>query len=333
MLNIGIVGYDHVHIMRYVPTLLKRPDVKIAKIAGINRNIQFAQKDARDIGCPYYADLDGFFDNLDAIYIGTDPTEHVKVINIAAENGVHVLCDKPIATNLEDADRIIAAARKNGIKLMVPFNPRFQLPIMKAKEMIDNNEIGDLKFINAVKYGKSPKNIIGFDTSWFFNPDIAGFGGFGDIGIHAVDALLWFSGSSVCDLYANIGRRIDMSINIDDYGSMVMTFENGMVATLSSGWANPTGYPKGLDVRFEILGTKGALLIEKPHLDFDVSDGTNYRNLEWRVDIDGAVNEFISCVSEDRDPMITGEDAKSALEVILAAYSSAKNRKLVTLSI
>ncbi len=337
MLNIGIIGYAHVHVLRYVPAFLNCRDTRITKIAVVeDANKELAKKDTETIGCEFYEDLEveSFFDDLDGIYVGTEPSLHKEVVKRAAEKGVHVLCDKPIALNLNDADEIIRYASWNNIKLMVPFNPRFQLPFIRAKEMIDGGELGDLEYIYAVKYGKSPKYIESMDTSWFIDPERARFGGFGDIGIHAIDALRWLFGSEVKSVYADIGRKIDKTIAIDDLGSLIMTFEDGMIASLSSGWANPRGYPKGLDVRFEILGTKGVILIEKPYHDFIITDERRREEQDWwRVDIQSAVNEFANSIIEDREPLIKGEDARAALEVIIAAYKSAEQGEEVRLPI
>jgi UDP-N-acetylglucosamine 3-dehydrogenase len=254
------------------------------------------------------------------------------VIKLAAEAGVHVLCDKPIALTLSDADEIIRSAAMHNIKLMVPFNPRFQIPFIRAKEMIEGGDLGELQYIYAVKYGKSPRYIKGVDTAWFFDPERAGFGGFGDIGIHAIDALRWLTSSEAKRVYADIGKRLDPTSEIDDLGCMTMTFENDVIAFLSAGWANPPGYPKGLDVRFEILGTKGALLIEKPYHDFLISDTERREEQDWwRVDIQSAVNEFVACIIEGRDPLITGKDGRAALEIQIAGYRSSETGKEVVL--
>jgi predicted dehydrogenase len=331
-LNIGILGYDHVHVLRYVPAFLNAQNARITKIAAPGANKERAKSDADSIGCSFYEDLDGFFDNLDAVYVGTTPLEHKKVIKRASEEGVHVLCDKPLALTLSDADEILNAASSNNIKLMIPFNPRFQIPFRRAKEMIEGGELGELQYIYAVKYGKSPRYIIGMDTSWFFEPKKAGFGGFGDIGIHAIDALRWLSDSEVKQVYADIGRKIEGATEIDDFGSMMMTFENEVIACLSAGWANPKGYPKGLDVRFEILGTKGALLIEKPYHVFRISSKRRSEEQEWwRVDIWSVVNEFLESIIKDREPLINGEDGRAALEILIAGYLSAEKGRVVEL--
>ncbi|MBN1762545.1 MAG: Gfo/Idh/MocA family oxidoreductase [Methanomicrobia archaeon] len=331
-LNVGIVGYDHVHVLRYVPAFLSTQTVRITKIAALGANKEVAKKDADSIGCSYYETLDKFFDGLDAIYVGTTPPDHKDVIELAAEAGVHVLCDKPIALTLSDADEIIRCAASAHVKLMVPFNPRFQIPFIRAKELIDGGDLGELQYIYAVKYGKSPRYIKGVDTAWFFDPERAGFGGFGDIGIHAIDALRWLTGSEAKRVYADIGKRLDAAIEIDDLGCMLITFANEVIALLSAGWANPPGYPKGLDVRFEILGTKGVALIEKPYHDFAISDNERREEQDWwRVDIQSAVDEFVASIIEDREPKITGKDGRAALEIQIAGYLSAETGKEVAL--
>lgn len=133
-------------------------------------------------------------------------------------------------------------------------------------------------------------------------------------------------------VYADIGRRIDGTIGIDDFGCMMMTFENEVIACLSAGWANPIGYPKGLDVRFEILGTEGALLIEKPYHDFTISGKERSEEQDWwRVDTQSVVNEFLNSIIEDREPVINGEDARAALEILIAGYLSAEKGREIEL--
>ncbi|HID27691.1 MAG TPA: Gfo/Idh/MocA family oxidoreductase [Methanosarcinales archaeon] len=328
MINIGIVSYAHVHVLKYAPTIASHPDACIVGIVGIGPNKELAKKDADYYKCDYYENLENLFsrDDLDAIYVGTEASEHKEVVQQAAEHGIHVLCDKPIALNLKDADEIIEVARKNNIKLMVPFNPRFQLPMIKAKEMIDNGEIGDLQYIYAVKFGKNPQNIKDFDTSWFFDTKKSGCGGFGDIGIHAIDALRWLIGDEADKVYADIRYNEE---GIDEMGIATIEFRNGVITSLISGWTFPFGSAPWLDVKFEILGKNGALVIDKPLYepvwDFQIftSEKAEHQDL-GRRDVPANVDEFINCIMEDREPAITGEDAKAALEIVLAAYESAK---------
>lgn len=334
MLNFAIVGYDHAHLPRYVPTLHEHPRAHLVAAVAPECNKPLARQDAARFRMKYLEDLGALWDGdkIDAAYIGTPPDRHLEVIRELAPRGIHILCDKPLATTLDDADEIIELAEKHRVKLMVPFNPRYQLPVIKLKEMIDRGELGELQHIHATKYGKIPRGIPGLDTDWFFDKARAGFGGFGDIGIHAVDALRWLAGAEVKNVYAKIDRLIDRQIELDDIGTMLIEFRNGVIASQQSGWANPPGNPTWLSVSFEVLGTAGAALIDKPYHDFELADGSKSERLPWwRADIAWLVNEFVTAVEEDREPAITGADARAALEILIAAYRSARTGKRVDL--
>jgi len=334
MLNFAIVGYDHAHLLRYVPAIAEHPRARLAAVVAPGLNKPLARQDAARHGIRYVEALDSVWDGdkIDAAYIGTSPDQHLTVVQELAPRGIHVLCDKPLATTLQDADRIIDLTRKHGVKLMVPFNPRYQLPVLKVKELIDGGELGELKHIHATKYGKIPRGIPGLDTSWFFDKARAGFGGFGDIGIHAIDALRWLAGSEAREVYAKVDRLIHSDIALDDIGTMLIEFNNGVIGSQQSGWANPAGNQTWLSVSFEVLGSEGAALIGKPYHDFEAADGSRSERVPWwRTDIDRLVNEFVCAVEEDREPAITGADARAALEIMIAAYRSAETGKPVTL--
>lgn len=333
-INIGIAGFDHVHLTKYIPAFAEHKKVNIVAIAyDGGPNMELGRETAQKFGCRFYTDYDKFFgkEKLDAIYIATDPISHLEIVKMTATKGIHILCDKPIATNMEDADRIIEVVNKTGINFMVPFNPRFQIPLQKAKEKMESGEIGDLIHIYAVKIGKNPLTIPNFDTGWFADPKRAGFGGFGDIGIHAIDALRWLTESGVKKVFARIDSKIH-NLKVDDFGVMMVEFENKTTATLVSGWANPAGYPTWLDVRFEILGSDGVLKIEKPYHDFQVYDeNAGSRKDWWRDDINMLVNEFVQSIIKKRKPVLDGENARENLKVLLAAYESSKQKREISM--
>jgi UDP-N-acetylglucosamine 3-dehydrogenase len=334
MLNFAIIGYDHAHLPKYAPAIAQHPGAKLAAVVAPGVNRALAKQDAARFGARYLEGLQALWngDKLDAVYIGTPPSQHLSVIKEVAPRGIHILCDKPLAITLEDADAILELARQHQVKLMVPFNPRRQLPVMKLKEMLQTGELGQLKHIHATKYGKIPRNIPGLDTGWFFDKAQAGFGGFGDIGIHAIDTLRWLADSEARQVYAKIDRKIHSDITVDDIGSMIIDFRNGVVASQQSGWVNPAGNPTWLSVSFEVLGTEGAVLIEKPYHDLVLADETRTDYLPWwRADIPMLLDEFITAVEEDREPAITGADGRAALEITIAAYRSAETGKPVSL--
>ncbi|GAG59494.1 unnamed protein product, partial [marine sediment metagenome] len=129
---------------------------------------------------------------------------------------------------------------------------------MKAKKDIEENKIGDLIYIYTIsEYGKNPSLIKGFDTNWLFNPQKSGGGGFADTAPHGIDSLRWLINSEVKAVYADIGNKIFPNLDVDDIGTVIIEFKNGVIGVLGAGWANPESYPTWLDIRYEMLGTKG----------------------------------------------------------------------------
>ena len=334
-INLGIISYAHPHAPKYAAAIAAHPAADLIGIAGLGANPDLAAEEAERYGVPYYADYRELLarDDLTGVYVATGPRRHLEVVREAAARGKHVLCDKPIALTLEEADDIIQVTRESGVKLMVPFNPRFQLPVMKVKEALESGQAGELVSVFAIKYGKLPTKIPGpADYGWLVDPEQAGGGGFLDIGIHAVDALRWLAGSEARRVYAHIGTAIYEGLALDDIGVMTVEFDNGVVGALSAGWANPDGYPTWLDVRFEILTTKAAFLIDSPYHDYWCYDSARAeRQYWWRRDVDGLVDEFARAILEGREPTITGEDARAALAIALAAYESAQTGRVVSL--
>jgi len=130
----------------------------------------------------------------------------------------------------------------------------------------------------------------------------------------------------------NIGTALYEDLPDDDLGLKTVDFENGVVGTLSAGWANPDSYPTWLDVRFEILTTRGAFLIDSPYHDYWCFGATRAeKQYWWRRDVDGLVDEFAWAILENREPVISGEDARAALAIALAAYESSRTGQVVEL--
>jgi predicted dehydrogenase len=322
-LRLGIVGFDHPHVLRFAPMLAARSDVELAWIAddGVNRG---SAKDMADrLGVRFVAEPAG---GIEAAYIATRPRRHLEVVRRFAGEGVHVLCDKPIALEADEGREIIEVARRAGIRLMVPFNPRGQLGPQAVKARLDAGELGEVRLVHVVKTGKVPLTIPGLDASWLVDPAEAGFGGFGDIGMHAMDAVRWIIGREATGVYARIHRGVHPDLAVDSIGTATITWEGGAISTVTSGWANPAGYPFFLDARFEVVGTKGAARVDHPYQDIRVSDGERFERLAAaRNDAVWNLDAFIRSVRLDIEPPITGEDGLRALELMLACYRSAES--------
>jgi predicted dehydrogenase len=316
----GIVGFDHPHVLRFAPMLAARPDVDLRWIAATGPNAGPAEAMARTLGCAY---LEEPGEGVDAAYLATRPGDHLPTVRRLAADGVHVLCDKPIALTAEDGLAIVETAAAAGIHLMVPFNPRGQLGPRAVRDRIEDGSLGDVRLVHVVKVGKVPLSIPGIDASWLVDPVQAGFGGFGDIGMHAMDALRWLVGREAVRAYARIHAGPHPELPLDSIGTATIEFEGGAIATVTAGWANPAGFPSFLDARFEVVGTNAAARVATPYQDIRLADGTRAERIAvTRNDAAWNLDAFVGSVLRDEEPPITGLDGLRALELMLACYRS-----------
>jgi len=321
-IRLGIVGFDHPHVLRFAPMLAADPRVELAWIAEDGVNRAAAGQMAERLGIPLVAEPTT---DIDAAYIATRPRRHLDVVGRLAAHGIDLLCDKPIALDAAEGRAIVETARGAGIRLMVPFNPRGQLGPQAVKARLDAGELGEVRLVHVVKVGKVPLTIPGIDASWLVDPAEAGFGGFGDIGMHAMDALRWLIGREATGVYARIHRGVRPDLAVDSIGTATITWQGGTISTLTAGWANPDGFPSFLDARFEVVGTAGAARVDHPYQDIRVADGQrSERVAAARTDAAWNLDVFIRSVQQDTEPPISGEDGLAALELMLAAYRSAE---------
>ena len=327
----AIISFAHVHVNRYLPAILENPKAELMAIVGVGSNSELARAKAEELGVSYYDRVEDMLEKEkpEAVYIASEPYLHKEIISLLAPEGIAMLCDKPLATDIEDAEEIREIIKKHKVHFMMPFNPRFQKPVMKAREMIERGELGEIVSLYTVKVGKNPAWIKGMDTSWFLQKEKAGFGGFGDIGIHAVDGIRYLTRSEVAKVRAYISSKVH-GLGVDDFGFALMEMESGALVTLLSGWFNPKGFPTWLDVRFEILGDRGALIIEKPYHDYWLytNEGA-YRKDWWRIDVSLALDTFVTSYLRGEEPPITIDDAFENFKVMWYAYlSSVENREI-----
>jgi len=131
---------------------------------------------------------------------------------------------------------------------------------------------------------------------------------------------------------AHVHQDASLDGSLDDVGTCLIELEDGTSASLMAGWANPPGNPRGLEARFEILCSKGVFLVSKPYVDYGLADESSFKRPSvGRSDIEGLTEAFIQSIEGAGPVQQGGALAKDALEVILAAYRSARSGKAVTL--
>lgn len=307
---------------------------------------------------------------------------HAPVAIEAAKTGKHIILEKPIASSLEEANDIIEEVRKSEVKLAICENFRFEPALIKAKELIDNNVIGD-PFLILVNewwcFTDVVKEVSAFN--WRREKDKSGGGVLLDRGVHLM-AMLHVLGGKVESIYAKCARP-SMSWQGEDTSIIVLKFENSILANLVESWAL-RAVPKVPLV--SIYGTQGSIIDcpDKrlpPHMAYEIgglyvysTKITRYQSEvkkkdiaymnTWTSDIwpdckipakiiqqslckgvllemekeypgynvyEQAIGNFIDCILTGADPSVSGEDARSDIELVFAAYKSAETGKEVKL--
>lgn len=346
--RIGIIGlHNHYHAYP-MADYLKKGIPNAILIAVADERKKYAEEFGKAYSIDSYCDYRKLLDrrDIDAVIITSYTSAHVEHVVAAVEAGKYILLDKPIATNLSDADRMIEAARKAKVSFMMAYLLRFIPALQKSKEIIEQGVIG--KPVSAfysircpLKYIKGMPDVS--EPGWYIDPEKSGGGGFIDHGVHFTDCLRWFFKSEVQTVFGKIANLTYTDIPVEDYGIAVFTFKSGAIATVESTWHAADWYaPLSSPDRCTITGTKGEIELhyqKSPQMEIS-SDKEPYRGRiyydfaeEERYEIcyRKIVEHFAECILENKEPSVTGEDGRKALEIILAAYKASKEGKEICL--
>ena len=168
-MRFGIMSFAHVHADGFLQILRDLPDVELV---GFSEPDPERGKKASELYATKCFDTHESLlkTGLDAVVICSENAKHKEHVELAAKAGVHILCEKPIATTLEDAHAMKAAIDKAGINFMTAFPMRFDPTIKALKEMLERGDLGQLYAINGINHSEIPKR----HRAWFAQKDLAG---------------------------------------------------------------------------------------------------------------------------------------------------------------
>jgi predicted dehydrogenase len=309
------MSFAHMHAASYARCVKALPNARLVGVADSSR--VRGERMAQRFGTRYMS-RDELLERVDAVIVGSENVRHAAWAIPAAKAGKHVLCEKPIAADVADARRIIAACEKAGVQLGSAFICRYLPPMQRLKALCDGGDLGQFLAAKGTNRGQMP-------GGWFTKPKLSGGGAVLDHTVHVLDLMRWMLKAEVVEVYAEVDRLMH-DIESDDCGTLTMTFDNGVFATLDPSWSRPLSYPAWGDVRLQIVGTMGVAAADAFSQKLDLySDRSgkaawNY----WGADADlGLITDFVDAVEQHRPFQVTGADGLRALEVALAAYRSA----------
>jgi len=299
---------------------------------------------ARKYGIPHaFTDYRQLLDlkELDLIVLGLPNDLHCQVCLDAAEAGKHIVCEKPLSMNLAEADRMIAACKNAGVKLMYAEELCFAPKYVRLKDLAREGALGQVYLVKQSEKHDGPH------SPWFWDVRRSGGGVTMDMGCHAFEFFRWMLDKpKVLDIYADM-KQVLYSGRTDgeDSSHILVTFEGGATGLAEESWVKKGG----MDDRAEVFGTEGAAYADMLYgnsirtysekgYGYAVEKAGSTRGWSftmyeeiWNYGFPQEMQHFVDCVREDKPPLETGEDGRAVLEMIFAAYQSAASGRRVAL--
>jgi len=249
-------------------------------------------------------------EGLDAVSVVVPTKLHKQGVLDAFEAGMHVLVEKPIADTAENAELMIAAAKKAGKILMVGHIERFNPAVIKLKEIIDSGTLGKIVSISTKRVGP-------------YNPRIRDVGVILDIGVHDIDVISYLYGKKISSVYAIAGADIH---SFEDHASIILRMDHNFAGVVETNWLTPHKVRQ-----LTAIGVKGVAYLDYINQTVQLHDNEWVRKakVEPSEPLKNELKYFVDCVAKGKDPKPCGEDGKHALEVAMAAIKSYQEEKLI----
>lgn len=329
-LRVGIMSFAHLHAEGYIGNLRGAEGVEYIGMA--DHDTERGKHYAEQFDSPLFDSYDALLaEKPDAVIVCSENNRHREITEMAAAAGVHVLCEKPIATTLEDAEAMIAACDAAGVNLMIAFPMRFSAAAQQVKASLERGDMGAIRCANTTNQGENPD----YHRAWFSDPELAGGGAVMDHTVHVVDLMRWYTGAEPVEVYAEVDNLFYKdTVQADTAGLLMMTFDNGVFMTLDTSWSRPQFYPTWGNVKIDLICERGVLRTDYFNQKLNVYEGVHQRPLWhfWGSDPNqGMIDEFLASVREGRKPLITGADGLAALKVVAGAYQSGESHQPVTI--
>lgn len=299
-----------------------------------------AQAFSREYACISYQSLQELLDDgrVTAVAIVTPSGLHGQLGIQAANNGKHIIVEKPIEITLVKGNDLVKAARKANVKLCCISQHRFDNSIVQLKSIIQSGDMGKLNFGSCQTKWYREQSY--YDSaSWRGSWSMDGGGALMNQSIHYVDLLRYIMGE-VDEVSAYCATRAHTNIEVEDIGVAAVHFENGAIGLIEG---NTAAWP-GYYARLDIYGTDGSVIIQDDEvINWNMKSAAEYIPEDNSEKTTGASSAEISYDSHflqyediceaillNREPLVNGEDALETLKIILAIYQSAQTGRPVS---
>lgn len=324
----GLVGLGRIADTEIAPAIAAAADHELAVVVSRDHEKaeQFARAHGAGRGTASYDDLLAD-DSVDGVYIATPNALHSQQVIAAAAAGKHVLCDKPLATSVGDAEKAVAACRDAGVGLGVMFQTRRFHGMPETAELVRTGALG--RVVLAQVEMSAGRNL---PKGWRTDPALAGLGTINNVGVHAFDLLRYLLGAEVTEVTAMVDR--DEGMSVDTAAAVLLRFDSGTIAYVNANQAVPHSQDDVV-----LYGTQGRALgrnLSRPNHQGSLivttasgetrSEGTTTPG--YRLTLEA----FAQAVREGREPSPSGVDGLRSVQLTTAIATALDTRSIVQVS-
>ena len=329
MVQVALVGCGHIHTPGFVKRLQARPDVQVKAVW--DHLPERARKWAEELGTQTVAEVAEIWDDpqVAGAIICSETNRHEPLVLAGAAAHKHLFVEKPLGLGAEDAGRMAAAVEKAGVLFQTGYFMRGNPIHLFLREQIQANHFGKITRIRLTNcHAGSLKGWFDTDWRWMADPAQAGVGGFGDLGTHSLDIMLWLMGD-VIDVTAALGVATGRYGECDEYGEGLLRFADGALGSLAAGWVD-VAHP----VSTVLSGTEGHAYVAQGKLYFQSShvpgaDG----QAPWEQLPEAwphAFELYLDALQGKDVPLVGVHEAAARSAVMEALYEAARTQTWVT---
>lgn len=318
MIRFGIISFAHVHAPGYANVLRmmeqKYGNVELVAIADENKERLEENAKRFKVKHTFVDYKEMLYSNLiDAVIITSENTKHSEQVIEAAKAGKHVVCEKPLATTLEDLIKMRDSIRNSGIVFQTAFPVRYSSPVASAKKAL--SDLGKIRAINATNHGRYP-------GGWFGIKELGG-GAILDHTVHVADLIRYFSMDEFETVRAYWRKNIRKELKVEDNALIYAKLKSGIPVAIDTSWSRHLTWPIWGDVFMEILTEKGYIKLDvfAPHI--DLADTQKFSWIGYGEDQNELMLlDFMDSINRRKKPLTDFEaGAKAALVAIYALES------------
>jgi predicted dehydrogenase len=327
----AVVGLGHIAQAAVLPAFRHaRPHVELtALVSGTKAKLMQLGKRYRVEHLASYADADKLFDSgaVEAVYVATPNTEHAEWTIRAAEAGLHVLCEKPLAASVKDCERMIDACERNDVRLMTAYRLHFERCNLEVAELVRKKRIGEARYFDSQFSMQVKADNIRTDRELGGGPEY-------DIGIYCQNAARYVFADEPTHVWATATNSGDRRFReVAETVHVLLKFPGERIANFvcSFGAADRS--------RYEIVGTKGSVVVDPAYeyaegLGYELTIGEKKKRKQFAKSDQFAPElvYFAQCIRNGRKPEPSGKEGLIDLAIIEAIHASLASGQWVQLS-